>query len=510
MQKFIDSQPSISMASGPQPVAVGSLADTAGRCPPLPTTPPPIPGGVHPAFPGSRSTKSSASSGMSSEMSMQQAAQQSSRFTSSRFTGISSFSQAPQGGAGNSQGLSQGSMGRVARSVGQLSPRSAALMGTDVLECRQFSTAQLTRATGNFNPRNLLGKGSFGAVFRGEMLGCRVAVKRLEGQGWQGPDEFRMEVEVLSRMRHPHIVLLMGCCIEEMALVYEYLPGGTLQDRLGPLKQRQHVPLSWSDRLRIMAEVASALLYLHQNEPPIVHRDLKPDNILLDAHSISKVGDVGLARLLVGDDSTTMKVRGTAGYIDPEEVETCEISVLSDIYAFGLITLQLLTGQKNVRAVHRMISECMAASIGGKGEAAGVSVVMKYLDSTGGEWRLDLAQRVAALALRCAHRQRANRPDLATEVHPQLSEVAAEAADELKERKKEHDAQFICPISKVGFYLLSECHTAWLSHCRGCKCGCAGTWIVCCIVLQPVLMLLPAVNEAPWGILVLRCVRGWC
>ncbi|CAI6005322.1 unnamed protein product [Closterium sp. NIES-64] len=294
------------------------------------------------------------------------------------------------------------------------SPPAAAQQWATALDCRQFTAQQLARATKNYAQENLLGKGSFGAVFRGEMLGCQVAVKRLEGQGWQGPDEFRVEVEVLSRMRHPHIVLLMGCCTEEMALVYEFLPGGTLQDKLGPPKTADAVRLSWSDRLRICGEMATALMYLHRNDPPIVHRDLKPDNILLDGNLASKIGDVGLARLLEADGSTTMKVRGTLGYIDPEEVETCEISVLSDVYALGLIMLQLLTGQRAVKAVHRMLAECakhaktaQGSQPGPGGAAVGaVGVVSKYLESTGGEWRMDLAEEAAGLALRCADRRR--------------------------------------------------------------------------------------------------------
>ncbi|CAI5947548.1 unnamed protein product [Closterium sp. NIES-65] len=347
------------------------------------------------------------------------------------------------------------SFGRAAYSSGQLGAGGGGA-GGDGFDCRQFTAQQLARATGGYAKENLLGRGSFGQVFKGEMLGCKVAVKRLEGQGWQGPDEFRVEVEVLSRMRHPNIVLLMGCCTEEMALVYEFLPGGTLQDKLGPPKGSAAVPLSWAERLRIAAEMSSALLYLHQNDPPIVHRDLKPDNILLDGHLASKIGDVGLARLLEADGATTMKVRGTAGYIDPEEVETCEISVLSDVYALGLILLQLLTGQRSVKAVHRMLSEAATKGRARPGDVgpggasrAAVAVVMRYLDTAGGEWRADLVEQVVGVALRCAERRRAKRPELVGEIHPLLVRVAAEAEAEVKQRKQQMDSQFLCPISKV-------------------------------------------------------------
>ncbi|CAI5488074.1 unnamed protein product [Closterium sp. Naga37s-1] len=392
-------------------------------------------------------------------------------------TSLAAYSQGP-----TASQPAASSFGRSAFSSGQLTPGSSSAVG-DGFDCRQFTAQQLARATKNYAQENLLGKGSFGAVFRGEMLGCQVAVKRLEGQGWQGPDEFRVEVEVLSRMRHPHIVLLMGCCTEEMALVYEFLPGGTLQDKLGPPKTADAVRLSWSDRLRICGEMATALMYLHRNDPPIVHRDLKPDNILLDGNLASKIGDVGLARLLEADGSTTMKVRGTLGYIDPEEVETCEISVLSDVYALGLIMLQLLTGQRAVKAVHRMLAECakhaktpQGSQPGPGGAAVGaVGVVSKYLESTGGEWRMDLAEEAAGLALRCADRRRENRPSLKKEVQPALVRIAAAAEEEVKARKKHSDSQFICPLSKEvmrdpvvagdGFTYEREHITRWMASC---------------------------------------------
>ncbi|CAI5468348.1 unnamed protein product [Closterium sp. Yama58-4] len=399
----------------------------------------------------------------------------SSRFSSSRPAGPAAVSSLlPPVAGGFSTGGASSTQNVGAHSMGQIDLRGLGA-GGDGFDCRLFTPKQLEKATRGYARENLLGRGSFGYVFKGEMLGCKVAVKRLEGQGWQGPDEFRMEVEVLSRMRHPNIVLLMGCCVEEMALIYEFLSGGTLQDKLGPPKTPDAVPLSWVDRLRIFSEISSALLYLHQNEPPIVHRDLKPDNILLDAHMMSKIGDVGLARLLCADDVMTMKVRGTAGYIDPEEVETCEISVLSDIYALGLILLQLLTGQRSVKAVHRMLADCTTrpATPAQPRAAAGAEVVLRYLDTAAGDWRLDLAEQVAALALRCAERRRERRPDLAEEIHPTLVRVAAEASAEERRRKKRIDSQFICPISKEimkdpvvaadGFTYERQHITAWMA-----------------------------------------------
>lgn len=312
--------------------------------------------------------------------------------------------------------------------------------------CRIFTPQQLAHATNNFAEENLLGRGAFGTVYKGRLSGCHVAVKRLVGGGWQGPNEYRMEVEVLSRMRHPHMVLLMGHCPETMSLVYEFLPGGSLQDFLVGNGGRR--PLPWAARVRIMEEVASALSFLHGNFPPIAHRDLKPDNVLLDSNLISKVGDAGLARLLDDEENVTARVRGTAGFIDPEEVLTCEISVLSDIYAWGLMLLQLLTGQAQVKEIHKLMSEFMKAG-GTKGMTRAVDVVMARLDQSGGEWKPEIARRLAVLALRCADRERSRRPCLSEEILPSMHGLVDAATAEMARRQERVDSQFICPLSKM-------------------------------------------------------------
>ncbi|GJP35281.1 hypothetical protein CLOM_g19774, partial [Closterium sp. NIES-68] len=231
-------------------------------------------------------------------------------------------------------------------------------------------------------------------VFKGQLMGCEVAVKRLDGGGWQGPDEYCTELRVLSRAHHPHIVLLMGHCPKAMCLVYEYLPGGSLADYLvarnttgaaaaaaagnHPVTTATRPALHWSDRVRILSEVAGALVFLHHSDPPVAHRDLKPHNVLLDLNLRTKLADVGLARLIDtsadAGGNITARVRGTAGYIDPEEVVTCEISVLSDVYALGIIMLQLLTGYSNVNQVHKLLASASAVAVsaaGGGGEGGG-------------------------------------------------------------------------------------------------------------------------------------------
>ncbi|CAI5990755.1 unnamed protein product [Closterium sp. NIES-64] len=329
-------------------------------------------------------------------------------------------------------------------------------------DCRLFTQEQLARATDNWSPANQLGKGAFGTVYRGRVMGCEVAVKRLEGSSWQGPDEYMTEVEVLSRMRHPHIVLLMGHCPDAMCLVYEYLPGGSLQDHLKPTAGRR--PLSVVERVRVASEVASALLFLHHHDPPIAHRDLKPDNVLLDTNRGCKLADVGLARLIAEDDATTTRVRGTVGYIDPEEVLTFEISVLSDVYALGLIMLQLLTGEPGIKSLHKRIKpfqdalDCyweQGGAVGGSSSSgspmvqAVAALVSDHLDVSGGEWPLSVACQLAEWGLRCAARQRACRPDLAGELQPALHGLVEQMEAGERQRQQSIEDQFVCPLSHV-------------------------------------------------------------
>ncbi|CAI5475692.1 unnamed protein product [Closterium sp. Yama58-4] len=319
---------------------------------------------------------------------------------------------------------------------------------------------RIVRATDNFSNANLLGRGAFGQVYKGRVLGCNMAIKRLQGSGWQGPNEYSMEVDVLSRMRHPHIVLLMGHCPDPnaMCILYDSVAGSVAA---GPVNHVLRQPLAWYDRVRILSEVSGALLYLHQHSPPIAHRDLKPDNVLLDGNRMSKLGDVGLARLIAEDDyNVTARVQGTVGYIDPEEVATCEISVLSDVYAFGLIVLQLLMGEPQVKQVHRLLTDTAAKVDAEKRRAgrtggvcsepwsAAVDAVLARLDKSGGEWRADVARQLAVIGVCCADRARARRPDLQKEVQPVLMRLEEEVRREGEKCRADADNQLLCPISQ--------------------------------------------------------------
>lgn len=215
---------------------------------------------------------------------------------------------------------------------------------------RMFPLAELKKATGDFADGNVIGSGGFGKVYRGELAGgLVVAVKRhIRGSG-QGHTQFFMELEVLSKVRHRHLVSLIGYCHEknEMILVYEFMPGGTLRDHI--CSRATATPLSWKKRLEIAIGAARGVEYLHHGlAPAIIHRDLKSTNILLDGALRAKVGDFGLSRNGPEGDMTHIStvVRGSFGYVDPEYYKWLKLTHKSDVYSFGVVLLEMLAGRK--------------------------------------------------------------------------------------------------------------------------------------------------------------------
>ncbi|KAJ7980863.1 putative Receptor protein kinase [Quillaja saponaria] len=169
----------------------------------------------------------------------------------------------------------------------------------------------------------------------------------------QGPSEFHQEVQVLGSLQHPHLVTLLGVCPEAWSLVYEYLPNGSLEDHL--FRKSNTSPLTWSNRARIIAEISSALCFLHSLKPEtIVHGDLKPENILLDSSLSCKICDFGICRLIIEETlycpsfHWSMDPKGAFTHTDPEFQRTGILTPKSDIYSFGIIILQLLTGRPPV------------------------------------------------------------------------------------------------------------------------------------------------------------------
>ncbi|XP_019087870.1 PREDICTED: cysteine-rich receptor-like protein kinase 11 isoform X2 [Camelina sativa] len=206
-------------------------------------------------------------------------------------------------------------------------------------------------ATNKFSMSNKLGEGGFGAVYKGKLSnGTEVAVKRLSKKSGQGTREFRNEAVLVSKLQHRNLVRLLGFCLEgeEKILIYEFVPNKSLDFFLfDPVKQSQ---LDWTLRYKIIGGIARGVLYLHQDSRlTIIHRDLKASNILLDANMNPKISDFGLATIFRMEQTqeNTSRIVGTYGYMSPEYAMHGQYSMKSDIYSFGVLVLEIISGKKN-------------------------------------------------------------------------------------------------------------------------------------------------------------------
>ncbi|KAI3827424.1 hypothetical protein L1987_01498 [Smallanthus sonchifolius] len=219
--------------------------------------------------------------------------------------------------------------------------------------CRLFSLAEIESATRNFDDELVIGQGGFGKVYEGrissEEAGHVVAIKRLDSMSDQGEIEFRAEINLLSTLRHCHLVSLIGYCDEnkEMILVYEFMPNGTLYHHL----HKAHTPLSWVTRLKIAIGAARGLDYLHTGvgtQHGVIHRDVKTSNILLDDNWAAMISDFGLSKIGPTNQLVSYvdaSVKGTFGYLDPEYFYTRKLTRKTDVYAFGVVLFELLSGR---------------------------------------------------------------------------------------------------------------------------------------------------------------------
>ncbi|XP_022714510.1 uncharacterized protein LOC111274135 [Durio zibethinus] len=224
-------------------------------------------------------------------------------------------------------------------------------------ELQFFSLATIAHATNNFAATNKLGQGGFGSVYKGKLPdGQEIAVKRLSSNSGQGLVEFRNEAVLIAKLQHRNLVSLEGCCLEkeEKMLIYEYMPNKSLDFFLFDPQQKN--VLDWKTRYNIIQGVGQGLLYLHEySRLRVIHRDLKASNILLDDEMNPKISDFGMARIFGHHESeaNTNRIVGTYGYMSPEYAMDGIYSTKSDIFSFGVLLLEILSGRKNT-SFHRL------------------------------------------------------------------------------------------------------------------------------------------------------------
>ncbi|VAH09503.1 unnamed protein product [Triticum turgidum subsp. durum] len=290
------------------------------------------------------------------------------------------------------------------------------------LENRRFTYKELEKITNNF--QRVLGRGGFGYVYDGFLEdGNQVAVKLRSHSSHQGVKEFLAEAQILTRIHHKNLVSMIGYCKdgEYMALVYEYMSEGTLQEHIDVGSKCNTSRLSWTERLRIALESAQGLEYLHKGcNPPLIHRDVKATNILLNARLEARIADFGLSRAF--DDSNDTHVStdtlvGTPGYVDPEYQAMMQPTTKSDVYSFGVVLLELVTGKAAIlrepvpMSIIQWVRERLA-----QGNIEDV-VDSEML----GDYDVNSVWKVADIALNCTSQMSTHRPTM-TDVVMQLQE----------------------------------------------------------------------------------------
>ncbi|XP_038690284.1 cysteine-rich receptor-like protein kinase 10 isoform X2 [Tripterygium wilfordii] len=287
-------------------------------------------------------------------------------------------------------------------------------MITDI-QSLQFDFSIIEAATNNFSADNKIGRGGFGDVYKGKLYnGLEIAVKRLSRSSGQGAEEFKNEVVLIAKLQHRNLVRMLGFCVqgEEKILIYEYLPNKSLDNILfDPEEQGQ---LYWSRRFKIILGIGRGILYLHEDSRlRIIHRDLKTSNILLDKDMNAKISDFGLARIF-GADKTheiTRRIAGTLGYMSPEYALRGRFSVKSDVFSFGVLILEIISGKKN-SSFYELHSGESLMSYAWRHWSEGTP--LEILDPTlGNSYSKPEVTRCICIALSCVQDDPADRPTMA-------------------------------------------------------------------------------------------------
>ncbi|XP_073018417.1 probable serine/threonine-protein kinase PIX13 [Primulina eburnea] len=300
-----------------------------------------------------------------------------------------------------------------------------------------YSYSDLKSATRNFNRDMVLGVGGFGTVYKGWVdektlepsklgTGVIVAVKKLNSESVQGFDEWQAEVNFLGRLSHPNLVKLLGYCWEdkELLLVYEFMPRGSLENHLF----RRIVatePLSWDLRLKIAIGAARGLAFLHTSDRKVIYRDFKASNILLDGGYNAKISDFGLAKLgpSGGESHVTTRIMGTHGYAAPEYIATGHLYVKSDVYGFGVVLLEILTGLRALDtrrpSEQKILADWLKPSLSSRRKA--LSIIDPKME---GQYSSKAALLATQLTLKCLEQEPRKRPAM-KEVVEGLEQIAA-------------------------------------------------------------------------------------
>ncbi|KAG6670812.1 hypothetical protein I3843_Q035500 [Carya illinoinensis] len=286
------------------------------------------------------------------------------------------------------------------------------------LKTGTFTLRQIKTATNNFDAANKIGEGGFGPVYKGLMSdGTMMAVKQLSSKSKQGNREFLNEIGMISALQHPHLVKLYGCCVEgnQLLLVYEYMENNSLARALfGP--EEYQLQLDWPTRHRICVGIARGLAYLHdESRLKIVHRDIKATNVLLDKNLNPKISDFGMAKLDEEDNThISTRIAGTYGYMAPEYALHGYLTDKADVYSFGIVALEIVSGKSNTS--HRPKGESLhlldwALVLKEKGN------LLDLADPRlGSNYRKEDVMRMINVALLCANVSAAVRPTMSSVV----------------------------------------------------------------------------------------------
>ncbi|XP_042407323.1 receptor-like serine/threonine-protein kinase ALE2 [Zingiber officinale] len=301
--------------------------------------------------------------------------------------------------------------------LGRLSSESASInsnVATYTGQAKTFTLAEIERATKRFEESSIIGEGGFGLVYQGTLEdGTRIAVKVLKRDDQQSGREFFAEIEMLSRLHHRNLVKLIGICVEEhiRCLIYELIPNGSLESHLHGF-DKETSPLDWGARLRIALGAARGLAYLHEDSSPrVIHRDFKSSNILLEHDYTPKVSDFGLARAAFDEGSLhiSTRVMGTFGYVAPEYAMTGHLLVKSDVYSYGVVLLELLTGRKPVDMLQPPGQENLV--VWARPLLTNMDNLVTIIDpALGTDIPLDSVAKVAAIASMCIQPEVSHRP----------------------------------------------------------------------------------------------------